>query len=53
MIGRIENAYARFRLYMHRAVCGSHHAWDQARGESQRDARAREGAARGHEIFVN
>ena len=32
---------------MHRAVCGSHHAWDQARGEPWRDARAGEGAVRG------
>ena len=32
---------------MHRAVCGSHHAWNQARREPQRDARAHEGEVRG------
>jgi len=37
---------------MHRAVCGSHHAWNQARGEPQRDARAREGEGCGQLLEV-
>ena len=37
---------------MHWAVCGSHHAWNQARGEPQRDARAREGEVCGQLLEV-
>ena len=40
------------RLYMHRALCGSHHAWNQARGESQRVPQAREGEVRGQLLEV-
>ena len=37
---------------MHWAVCGTHHAWNQARGEPQSDASAREWEVRSQLLEV-
>ena len=44
--------YDHIRFHLHRAVCRSYHAWNQACGEPQHDARAGEGTVCGWMLEV-